>query len=85
MQLHAQILRLFVGRECLGKNHKYAMPPRPLDADAFHKRMAFNDIGKRVRKSASAERSQHSSPKTTLFFGNDHAFGRKYAILSVFT
>lgn len=42
------------------------MPP-PLDADAFRKRMAFNDIGKRVRKSASTERSQHSSPKTTLF------------------
>lgn len=67
-----------------GQKSQVCHAATPLDADAFRKRMAFNDIGKRVRKSASTERSQHSSPKTTLFFGNGHAFGRKYAILSIF-
>lgn len=68
-----------------GQKSQVCHAATPLDADAFRKRMAFNDIGKRVRKSASTERSQHSSPKTTLFFGNSHAFGRKYTILSIFT
>ena len=67
-----------------GQKSQVCHAATPSDADAFRKRMAFNDIGKRVRKSASTERSQHSSPKTTLFFGNGHAFGRKYAILSIF-
>ncbi len=67
-----------------GQKSQVCHAATPLDADAFRKRMAFNDIGKRVRKSASTERSQHSSPKTTLLFGNGHAFGRKYAILSIF-
>lgn len=67
-----------------GQKSQVCHAATPLDADAFRKRMSFNDIGKRVRKSASTERSQHSSPKTTLFFGNGHAFGRKYAILCIF-
>lgn len=67
-----------------GQKSQVCHAATPLDADAFRKRMAFNDIGERGRKSASTERSQHSSPKTTLLFGNGHAFGRKYAILCIF-
>lgn len=83
MQLQAQILRLFVGRECLGKNHKYAMPPPP------RRRRFPQEDGLQRHREKGSQIGKHRKkptflPKTTLLFGNGHAFGRKYAILSIF-